>query len=66
MMSEPLHVRVVDALDTHKGVLYPALKQLMAEAWDEGRESVATDFLNPMDARGIREASTNPYKEAVG
>jgi hypothetical protein len=36
-------------------------RQVKANAWDEGRESVARDFLNPV-VDGMRKTSVNPYR----
>ncbi len=33
----------------------------LRDAWQEGRESIATDMLRPLPANGIREATPNPY-----
>jgi hypothetical protein len=35
------------------------------EAWDEGRESLAKDLINPMRSDGTRESSVNPYRQPV-
>jgi hypothetical protein len=51
--------RVIQALGDHSGVLLPTIKQLMAEAWDEG-------FADGMrqDAEGDDGPRfTNPYLE---
>lgn len=51
---------------TERGVWTMAdaeFKAELAKAWDEGRESIAKDFMKPMDKYGMRESSTNPYRE---
>ena len=34
-----------------------------ARVWEQGRASVAEDFLKPMGDTGMRPVSPNPYKE---
>lgn len=38
------------------------VREVRAQAWDEGRESVGRDFLKPL-VNGERSASTNPYRK---
>lgn len=34
----------------------------LADAWDEGRASIALDFLSPIGDSGMRQSSANPYR----
>jgi hypothetical protein len=38
------------------------LKQAVAEAWEQGRESLALDFAKPLSADGFRSSTPNPYR----
>lgn len=49
--DESLLMRLANALEVAK-----------SQAWDEGRASVALDFLGPTDEVGMRKSSTNPYR----
>ena len=54
-------------LSTHligmSDTLQASAREIAAKAWDEGRASVALDFLKPMDESGIRESTPNPYRQ---
>lgn len=39
------------------------IERLQAEAWKQGRESVAHDMLKPLDEFGMRPVTPNPYEE---
>ena len=41
----------------------PAERHVFAVIWEQGRASVAEDFLKPMGENGMRPVSPNPYKE---
>ncbi|MCC3277508.1 hypothetical protein LJ753_16715 [Arthrobacter sp. zg-Y20] len=55
-------------LSTHligmSDTLQASAREIAAKAWEEGRASVALDFLKPMDETGIRESTPNPYRQA--
>lgn len=42
----------------------PTVAQVKAEAWDEGRESVAADFARPIGENGMRPSTPNPYRRS--
>lgn len=44
----------------------PTVAQVKAEAWDEGREALAAEFLQQLPASGMRTATRNPYRESEG
>lgn len=39
------------------------IDRIKAEAWGQGRESVAHDMLKPLDEFGMRPVTPNPYEE---
>lgn len=43
-----------------------AIRQAREQAWDDGRQSLATDFLQPMNEHGMRASTENPYRKVVG
>lgn len=52
--------RIVAALEDNSGILLPAIKQLMAEAWAEGVQDVSN--LNALpEAETARMLDDNPY-----
>jgi len=60
--------RVIKVLGDHEKLLLPAIRQLMAEAWDEGQKSgmrhadrqIAAAEIGRPDLPG--PSSTNPYR----
>jgi len=40
-------------------------RKVSEKAWDEGRASIAEDFLRPVNENGMRPATPNPYRKAV-
>lgn len=43
--------------------LEAAAQFIAAQAWDEGRESLALDFAKPLSADGFRASTANPYRK---
>ena len=41
------------------------MQAAMADAWDEGRESIAHDLMKPSGRNGMKEGSSNPYRAAL-
>ena len=39
----------------------PVVARALTEAWDDGRQSVGLDFLNPLDEKGQRAQTNNPF-----
>lgn len=39
------------------------LREVKADVWDEGRESMALDFTRPLDEAGMRTPTPNPYRQ---
>ena len=61
------HLRLLAAHAAHLAqVLLPLLaridREARADAWDEGYEAFAGQFVNPLRADGTRAAITNPYR----
>jgi len=61
--QEALTARITEALDTHSGVLRPAIIALMAEAWEEGGKAA----IEREHAYGAEEKAkfSNPYLPKV-
>lgn len=53
--------RVIDALAAHKGILLPAINQLMAEAWAEGFNKGEDFNAWSGDPDDYKPDFTNPY-----
>ena len=56
--------RMVAALEAHGGVLAPAIRQLMAEAWTEGGNARSADLNRREDVMGA-PWTPNPYAPEV-
>lgn len=64
-----IYNRLLHALEDHEGGLLPAVQQLMHEAWTEGRDAQARDFVRVLDQinevgaeqADFIESSVSPY-----
>ena len=55
--------RVIKVLGDHEKLLLPAIRQLMAEAWDEGAEAATNHGCNQSTPSGIPiDPPSNPYE----
>ena len=57
---------VAQALAADPGVRAAVEREARAEAWDEGRNSLALDFTKPMNESGMRPSTPNPYRQETG
>lgn len=60
--------KAADALESREAEvqqLRDVIEQARADAWDEGRQSVAIDMLKPSTESGMKLATSNPYRPAV-
>ena len=65
--NSPRHAaHVAQTLAADPGVRAAVEREARAEAWDEGRNSLALDFTKPMNESGMRPSTPNPYRQEPG